>query len=190
MTVDSQQYAALTTGVGFAELRDWTQIELTGADRWKFLNNFCTADLSKLAPMRGAEAFICNVKGKVLGHVFILNDYDRLFLVTVPGQAQTLIPHLDRYTLRDDVALRDVSGEARLIQLAGNSAASLAEQTLATHVNERRLDQQLPRHWLESCECLLHREIPSLIARGLIGPESFLYRTGEFIVMQHIEYLR
>lgn len=136
MTLDSQQYAALRNGVGFAELRDWTQIELTGADRLKFLNNFCTADLQKLSPGQGTEAFICNVKGKVLGYVYIYCGDDAVMIETVPGQASMLIPHLDRYTLRDDVTLRDVSSEYPLLVVAGEKStevlSNLAGESLPT----------------------------------------------------------
>src|SRR5579862_2901066 len=65
------EYAA---AVESAALFDWTDhglIEFTGADRVKFLHNFCTSDIKRLQPGQGCEAFVTNVKGRILGHVWI-----------------------------------------------------------------------------------------------------------------------
>ena len=53
------------------DLSGRTQIELTGADRTKFLHGFCTNDINRLTPGRGCEAFLTNIRGKVVGHVFV-----------------------------------------------------------------------------------------------------------------------
>ena len=53
------------------DLGERTQLELTGGQRAKFLNGFCTNDVAGLSPGQGCEAFICNIQGKVLGHVAV-----------------------------------------------------------------------------------------------------------------------
>jgi folate-binding Fe-S cluster repair protein YgfZ len=57
-----RQYSALRTGCGLVELAGWSSVTLTGADRQKFLNNFCTNDVKRLAPGKSCETFFCNVK--------------------------------------------------------------------------------------------------------------------------------
>ena len=101
-------YEALTRGVGLVDLQSRTQIELTGADRATFLNNFCTNAVRNLSSGRGCEAFVLNVKGHVLGHVFVYAGDNFHVIETVPGQAEALIAHFDRYLIREDVQLSDL----------------------------------------------------------------------------------
>lgn len=85
-----------------------TTVRLTGDDRGSFLNNFCTADIKQMNVGDVCEAFILNVKGKLVGHVLVFCHEDRLELNTVPNQAAELIQHLDRYLIREDVELSEV----------------------------------------------------------------------------------
>ena len=70
-----QQYDALTQGAGFVELPPRCQINFTGNDRVKFLNNFCTADIEKLPEGGATETFILDRRGKTtaFGHVLKLS---------------------------------------------------------------------------------------------------------------------
>jgi folate-binding protein YgfZ len=106
-----EQYDALRRGAGFVELEGWTSVSFTGADRQRFLNSFCTNDINRLAPGQGCEAFITNAKGKTIGFGYVDCRADELVFVTVPDQAATLVAHFDRYIIRDDVQLRDTSGD-------------------------------------------------------------------------------
>jgi hypothetical protein len=106
-----EQYQALRHGRGMIEMAGWSSVTVSGADRQKFLNNFCTNDVKSLAPGKSCETFITNVKGRVIGHGFVsCRDHELVFL-GMPGQARRLIEHLDRYILREDVQLRDTTAE-------------------------------------------------------------------------------
>lgn len=113
------EYAAAQEAVELFELRDRTQIEFTGDDRVSFLNNFCTNDLKQLAPGGGCEAFLANIKGRVLGHVFLFVEDDSLWLETVPGQEDALIAHLDKYLISEEVEMHRRSGEYGELYLTG-----------------------------------------------------------------------
>lgn len=105
------EYQSLVDGRGVVKLADWTCVTLRGADRATFLHNFCTNDIKRLKPGDGCEAFITDVKGKVLGHVLVACAEEQLMLLGVPGQAEAIISHLDRYIVREDVELCDTTGE-------------------------------------------------------------------------------
>ena len=120
-----KQYDALHGGVGLAHLENWTLIELTGGDRASFLHNFCTNDIKGLKPGDGCEAFITNVQGKILGHVFVFCNESALELLTVPEQADALVTHLDRYLIREDVEIHDRTSERSNLILAGAGSAAL-----------------------------------------------------------------
>lgn len=104
-------YDALAAGDGYIELRDWSVVEMTGGDRQAFLHNMCSNDIRSLKPGDACEAFCTDVKGKIVAHVLVIAGEDRLDLLTVPGQAETIITHLDRYIIREEVALRDATGD-------------------------------------------------------------------------------
>jgi folate-binding protein YgfZ len=112
-TTFEQQYEALRSSSGFFELANWSSVTFTGGDRVKFLNSFCTNDVKKLAPGQNCEAFITNVKGRTIGYGLVDCRDEELVFVTVPNQAAILVAHFDRYIIREDVQLRDSTGERR-----------------------------------------------------------------------------
>lgn len=105
-----------------------TQIEVTGRDRVKFLHSFCTNDIKKLQPGQGCEAFVTNVNGKVLGHIFVFAERDSLWLESVAGAAATLLPHFDRYVITEDVRFTDRSAEFGELLLTGASSVELLKR--------------------------------------------------------------
>ncbi|MEX0716129.1 MAG: glycine cleavage T C-terminal barrel domain-containing protein [Planctomycetaceae bacterium] len=105
------EYFAARDGAAIFDLHDRTQIEITGRDRVAFLNNFCTNDVKKLEPWQGCEAFLTNVKGRILAHVFVFVDSDSIWLETVAGAAPAIIAHLDKYVITEDVQLPDRTEE-------------------------------------------------------------------------------
>jgi folate-binding protein YgfZ len=107
----TEQYDALRSGGGYFELANWSSVTFTGGDRVKFLNSFSTNDVTKLSPGLNCEAFITNVKGKTIGYGLIDCREEELVFITVPNQGRALLEHFDRYIIREDVQLRDTSGE-------------------------------------------------------------------------------
>src|SRR5438045_9660099 len=102
-----REYQALKTGRAVVELAGWSSISVTGADRQSFLHNFCTNDVKRLVPGASCEAFLTNVKGKIVGHGVLHCRESEMIFVGAPGQAARLMAHLDRYVIREDVQLHD-----------------------------------------------------------------------------------
>ncbi len=118
-----RQYKALRHGCGLVVLENWSSVSLTGADRNAFLNNFCTNDVRKLAPGESCEAFVTNVKGRILGHGVVSCRENELVFLGTPNQSPQLIEHLDRYVIREDVQLRDTTAERKYVLLSDQVAA-------------------------------------------------------------------
>jgi folate-binding protein YgfZ len=125
------QYHALRDGRGFVELRDWSSVTLSGADRQSFLHNFCTNDIKRLAPGQNSEAFVTNVKGKTIGYGLVTCRGAESVFITVPEQAAKLLEHLERYVIREDVQLRDTTGEIKYLLLS-----------------DKRIDDGLNGYWI------------------------------------------
>jgi folate-binding protein YgfZ len=105
------EHAAIVEGGGTVALDDWSTIRVTGADRASFLHNMCTNDVKGLRTGESCEAFFTDVKGKIVAHAFLFAEAEALELLLEPGQAERLISHLDRYIIREDVQLTDVSAQ-------------------------------------------------------------------------------
>jgi folate-binding protein YgfZ len=107
--MDSTAYETLVHDAGVISLTDWTQVLLAGRDRSSFLQNMCTNDLRKIEVGQACEAFLTDVKGKIVAHVMVIATPDHLHLLTVPSQAERIIMQLDRYVINADVTLTDIS---------------------------------------------------------------------------------
>lgn len=101
------------------DVSDRARLEMTGPDRQSFLHNFCTNNITALKPGQGCEAFLCNIKGRVIGHVFAWAGAGSLAIESVPGQQAFLKAHLERYHLLEDFSLSDLTDTTGELLLAG-----------------------------------------------------------------------
>jgi folate-binding protein YgfZ len=152
MTDDFQLHASQARGgldesLTVYDLSDRTQIDIAGADMSKFLHGFCTNDIKSLSPGQGCEAFLTNIKGRVLGHVFVFAGVESLALDTVAGQEQAMIAHLDRYLIREDVQLIGQSQARGELFVTGPHAHSLLmlDEGLAPYGSVCRQDLRIRR---------------------------------------------
>ena len=132
MTADSQtrveapdfgdaaaEYRAACESAAVFDVSDRTQLEMTGTDRHSFLHNFTTNDIKALPSGRACEAFLCNVKGRILGHVFIFAGDQTTWVECEPGQGDFLTSHLERYHLLEDFTLTDRTTERGELLVTG-----------------------------------------------------------------------
>lgn len=118
------EYQALQETVGAAwKLADY--VDLLGADRAKFLHNFCTNEIVKLPLGRGCEAFFLNPKGKILDYGVIYAWEDRLSIELESGRGGAMVRHLDRFHFREDVKISNRAGEAASFFVSGPKAADV-----------------------------------------------------------------
>lgn len=128
------EYERLTQEAAAIDVTGRTLISITGADRVTFLHNFCTADIKKLSPDQGCEAFITSHQGKTLGHIFIFNLGDRLLIETVPGQAQAIIKHLEHFVISEDVVFADDSDRYGEVLVAGPDSGGMIARLFGLEV--------------------------------------------------------
>ena len=126
------EYAAARSAAALIDRSPLTKIELRGRDRTNFLHNLCTNDIKALAAGRGCEAFFTNAQGKVLAFVRVFAGTDSIWLDTVPGAADHLMKHLDRYLIMEKVELADRSADwAQLLVVGPRSSEVVAAIGLA-----------------------------------------------------------
>lgn len=123
-------YQALTSGCALVELGPRTELLFTGRDRATLVNNLSTNEIRKLEPGRGAEVFLLNVQGRIVGHGYVFAGAERHLLNTVPGQGERLLAHCDRYIIREDVQVADRTAEITQWGLLGPLAEATAARAL------------------------------------------------------------
>lgn len=187
------EFAAATTMAALFDLGQRTQLELTGADRQKYLHNFCTNEIRNLRPGQSCEAFVTTIQGKIKAHIFVFADESSLWVDALPGCEDLLFAHLDKYLITEDVQFQRRSkefvefyatGPEVLSRLAGQGlpvgdlpTSQHVRASLASHsIDIRRVD------WLGGPGCLI--QVPaaeattvweSLVAGGLqpAGSETY-----------------
>lgn len=136
------EYRSATETAAVFDVSNRTQLEMSGADRHSFFHGFCTNDIKGLAVGSGCEAFLCNVKGRILGHVFAFAGAESLWIESVPGQGDALTAHLNKYHLVEDIELTDrtearaeflISGPLAVEKL-GSAGLNVAELDPWRHV--------------------------------------------------------
>jgi folate-binding protein YgfZ len=154
----------LTDGQGMVDFTGRPQLELTGEDRATFLHNFTTNDIRGLQPGRGCEAFVLDARGHILGHVLVFSTPHSLVLDTVPGQAEKLASHLNRYIIRERVEVTDRSEAWGELLLAGAGIEPLLAEMF----------EPVPADRLDHGQVQLAGNSLWLRRVALAGPGSFL----------------
>lgn len=157
----SRQYEAARQAAAVADLSLYGHLEVSGPDRLKFLQNFSTNDLQRLAEAEACETFFCNVQGKIVGYGVASHLADHVWLETAPNTAESLHTHLDRYLIREDVELHVRDADWGLLAVCGPAAEEVLGKTLADFA-------PLAHQQLTS---LCAGELPVIVRRGdSLGP--------------------
>lgn len=130
---------------GFLDRSQVSRLELTGADRVRFLNGRITCDIAPLSAGEGIYGFLPQIKGRILADVKVIALEESLWLELPPGKGDEITDHLSKYILFDDVELRPLDRVP--VSLVGSQAlsaldAELPESPLA-HISTRVLGIEL-----------------------------------------------
>ncbi len=130
----SEALNAARTSVAVFDLSDRTQVEVTGADRVRFLHSFTSNDIKGLKPGQGCETFVTNLKGKVAAHVFVFSGETSHWLDGTPGQQEAIISHLGKFVLIDDVQFIPRTNDRGELFVTGPLASQLLQLDEGTRV--------------------------------------------------------
>lgn len=125
MNLDS--YNALRDRCAVIELKDRGLILVKDEDRVRLLHAMTTNAVKGLAAGEGNIALLLNEKGRILAEVLVLCREEDLLVDTEPGTRETVMEHLDRYIIMDDVELEDVSEDHCVFGVEGPQAAALLD---------------------------------------------------------------
>ncbi len=121
----------LTTGAALCESPRASRLELMGPDRERFFGGMVTAAVESLAPGQGAFGFITDVRGRILASATVLTLEDRLWLEIPRGRGRTIIEHLEKYIVTDQVEILPL-GDMASVRVAGPKSAEVLADLGAT----------------------------------------------------------
>jgi folate-binding protein YgfZ len=90
----------------------WGHLEVTGADRLRFLHGLTTVNVEGLADGGHGWGAILSPKGRVLSVLLLAREADRVLLHCEPALVEPTLAILDRYAVMDDVTSRALELEA------------------------------------------------------------------------------
>jgi len=121
----------LTTEAALCEPPRASRLELMGPDRERFFGGMVTAPVEGLEPGRGAFGFITDVRGRVLASATVMTLEDRLWLEIPRGRGRTIIEHLEKYIVTDQVEILPL-GDMASVRIAGPKSAGVLADLGAT----------------------------------------------------------
>lgn len=107
----------------------WGRIQITGADRLRFLHNQTTNAFEQLSPGQGCDTVFVSSTARTLDLASAYVGDDSVLLMVSPGMAADLIAWMDRYIFfADQVSLSDITDTTFAITLLGAESDRLLTQ--------------------------------------------------------------
>ncbi|RMF37331.1 MAG: hypothetical protein D6753_17755 [Planctomycetota bacterium] len=100
------------------------RIDVVGPDALSVLHNLTTNDVRRLEIGSGCETFLTNVRGQVLVHAITVRLPDRMAIMGLHPEPESLRAHIDRYIIREEAEVRDRSSDTETLVLVGRDAAT------------------------------------------------------------------
>ena len=129
-----REYEAARKAVGMVDMSFRGKIELTGADRIRWLNGQITNDVKDLNPGEGKLAAALNVKGHILADLAVYGLEASIWLDLNRDRAPIVRDTFDRYIVADDVVAANASDRYGHLMLVGPRARQLMAETAGTGV--------------------------------------------------------
>src|SRR5438309_4773419 len=126
MTLGSQGgYEALRHGAAWIDLSPRGRIAVRGRDRARLLHAITSNEVKKMTPGKGCYAFLLSPQGRIQADLNLFCFEDRFLIDTEPELRATVLQHIKRYIIADQVELEDVSAQTSAIGLEGPAAAQI-----------------------------------------------------------------
>ena len=97
-------------------------LKATGEDTLDLINRLSTNKIDHLQPGHWAPTILTSDRGRIVDLLSVIHADDCVYLLTSPGQQQTVIDWLDKYTIMEDLEVEDVSASTAFIAVVGKGA--------------------------------------------------------------------
>lgn len=138
-----EEHMRVRKSVGLIDLSIYSVVELTGADRVRFLNGIVSNDVKSLQAGSGVYAALLTTQGKIIADVRINALEDFLLLYVSRAAKDKTIAHLKKYIIADKVTVNDLDPEYTILSLQGPNAAPLLKAVLKDPMSPMQTLQQV-----------------------------------------------
>jgi folate-binding protein YgfZ len=121
-------YAALRESAAWLDVSQRGTIRAHGEDRLRFLHAMASQSVESLSPGQGTYTFFLNAQGQIQADAELRVCEDHVLIETEPEAAATLLRHLERFIIMDDVTLEDATTSLAVIALEGPRADAVAAE--------------------------------------------------------------
>ncbi|MGB7952195.1 MAG: aminomethyltransferase family protein [Candidatus Binatia bacterium] len=121
----AKEYEAVRSAAGFIDFSHRGLLQSTGPDRLSYLQGMLSNDLRVLRPGDGQYATILNQQGKVFGDLRVLCSENSFYLDFWEVLKDTIVEHLNRYLVADEVEIADRSEDYAILSIQGPDSEAL-----------------------------------------------------------------
>ena len=121
-------YSALRESAAWLDVSKRGKIRARGEDRLRFLHAMASQPVESLSPGQGTYAFFLNAQGHIQADAELRVCQDHVLIETEPEAAGTLLRHLERFIIMDDVTLEDATASLAAIALEGPRSDAVAAE--------------------------------------------------------------
>jgi glycine cleavage system T protein len=168
------EYRAVRSAAGLFDRCHRGLLQVTGPDRFSFLQGMLSNDLRDLKPGQGQYATVLNQQGKVLSDVRVLQSENSFYLDLWAAVKDNIVAHLNRYLIADEVEITDKSEGYGILSIQGPRSIELLQEL----VTQGELPEQRAHHTIVDVEgvkiCVVHASHTGEAGFDLIIPVQAL----------------
>lgn len=166
------EYEAVRSACGFIDLSNRGLLQLTGPDRFAFLQGMLSNDLRLLKPFDGQYATILTQQGKVIADVRVLCSLNSFYLDFWENLKDRILEHLNRYLVADEVEIADRSHEYATLSVQGPRSESLLREVFGQNELPSRLLQHTMLNMGDTAICVVRASHTGEAGFDLIAPKA------------------
>lgn len=126
---DDEVLQVVQNGVALHDRSHWGRIQVSGADRIRFLHNQTTNNFQSLQPGQGCDTVFVTSTARTIDLVSAYILEDAVLLLTSPGYSQKLVQWMDRFIFfADKVEPKDITNTTAALSLIGAGSDALLEK--------------------------------------------------------------
>ncbi len=127
------EHRALGSGPALVDRSYRALLEVTGTDRAGWLHNLTTNEVKNLAPGEGNYAFALNLQGRIQFDLIVSVREESVWVDVDVRFVERVRKHFEKYTITEDVAVADRSGDFVRFGLLGEAAKAVLAERGAPH---------------------------------------------------------
>lgn len=121
------EYESVRSAAGVIDLCNQAMLQFTGSDRLSYLQGMLTNDLRQLKMFEGQQAAILTQQGKIIAVVRVLCAMSSFYLDFYAPLKSSILAHLNRYLVADDVEIHDPNEAWKMLSLQGPNAKMILD---------------------------------------------------------------